>query len=102
MLDVSMAGLAPQLAKHNVTPVRKENMIGLEVNPLPTEIFPFLFEVPDLRFFRAVCHRIFMALEARVDARQSREGLGLVKTVAGVTVHAMVGMGPVIKRDRLI
>jgi hypothetical protein len=85
-----------------MTPMRKEDMIGLLIYPFPWDFFPFFLKLSDFFFFWRLSDRFFVAFEADVVVRHSREGLGFKEAVACITPQSLLNMLFMIERDRLI
>jgi hypothetical protein len=84
-----------------MTPMRKEDMIGLFIYPFPGNLLFLPQELPDLLFFRVFCNRFFVTFQAGLDRWKPREGLFLKVRVAGNTLHPLLYMLLVVEQDRL-
>ena len=68
-----------------MTTMRKEDMIGLFIYPLPGNFLTLLLSLSDLFLFWALGYGFLMAFYANVDVRDSGKGLGFEEEVACVT-----------------
>jgi hypothetical protein len=82
--------------------MRKEDMIGFNVNPFPENFFPLFPKLPDFFLFWALGDRVLVAFKAGVDVRDSREGLGFVKAVACIALQSLFQMLLMVERDGLL
>ena len=99
--DLAVTGLTGRLCQDHMPTVRKEDMIRLFVNPPPGDLLTLLLILSDFFLFRRLRHRFLMALQAGVDVRHPREGLGLEEAVACVTSQTLIDMLFMIERNRL-
>ena len=99
--DLSVASLTLDLSENDMPTMRVEDMIGLAIDLLPGNGFPLFCKLPDFFFFRTLGDRLFVALQANSDFRNSGEGLGLVVRVTGVTGQTLFDMLLMVERDRL-
>jgi len=100
--NVSVTRLTIDLSKNDVTPMGKKDMIRLSVDSLPGDFIPLFFKLPDLLFLRTLGNRFFMALQTDRNVRHSREDLGLIKPVTGVTLKPLFPMFLMIEGNWLI
>ena len=66
--------------------MRKEDVVGFSVNPLPGNFFSFFGKSPDLFLLWIFCEGFFVALKAHTRIGHSGKVLGLEITVTGVTL----------------
>ncbi len=102
MADISVTGLALQLAQNNMPPMRKENMIRFSIDLFPWNNFSLFLELSDLFFFRGFGYRFFMAFKAGVQVGQSGEGLGLIEMMAGIALQPLFQVLLMIESDGLL
>ena len=82
--------------------MRKEDVIGLPVNPFPGNLFSFRSKLSDLFLFWALSDRFLMALYTGGHCRHSRKGLGFEIGMAGIALQALVHVFLVVEGDRLL
>jgi hypothetical protein len=58
-----VAGLTLHLAQYDMSPMGKEDMIGLLVDPFPMDLLTLLVNLSDLLFFGVLGDRIFVAFQ---------------------------------------
>ena len=99
--DIPVTRLAFDLSENDMAAVRIEDMIRLSIDPPPGDLFSSFRKLPDLFLFGTFRHRFFVTFQADRDVRHSREALGLIIFVAGVTFEPLIDMLFVIEGDRL-
>jgi len=100
--DASVTGLTFDLRKDDMDLVGIEDVIRLSIDSPPGDLFSSFRELPDLFLFGTFRHRFFVTFQADRDVRHSREALGLIIFVAGVTFEPLIDMLFVIEGDGLV
>ncbi|OGP62340.1 MAG: hypothetical protein A2169_11640 [Deltaproteobacteria bacterium RBG_13_47_9] len=97
-----MTILAIYLSQYHMTPMRKEDMIGLFIYPFPRDFFTLFLKLSDFFLFGVFCDGFLMAFEAGIDVGYPGEGLCFEEAVAGVTPQSLFQMLFMIERDGLL
>ncbi len=82
--------------------VRKEDMIGLRVNPLPGNLFSFRGKLPDLFLFGTFCNRFIVTLHTGSYGGHSRKGLGIEIGMTSVTLQPLLHVYLMVEGDGLL
>jgi len=102
LLDISMTGLALHLSQYDMSPMGKEDMIGLSVDPFPGYPFPFFLKLSDFFLLQTFCYGFLVAFQAGCDVGHSGKVLGLKILMARGTFQSLSQVFFVVERDRLL
>ncbi len=100
--NIPMAGLAWKFAQDHMPAMRKEDMIGLTVNPFPGNFFTFCGKLPNLFLLRTLRNRLLVTLHAGGHRGHSGKNLGFGIRVARITLQALLHVFLVVEGDRLL
>ncbi len=97
----SVTRFAFHFPKYHVAAMGKEDVVGLLVDAIPTDLLSRFIKRSDLSFFRILGEGILMALQAGRQRGHARKRLVLKMLVAGDTFNALFSVFLVVERNGL-
>ncbi len=99
--DIPVTGLALHLSQDDMSPMGKEDMIGLLVDPFPMDLLTLFMNLSDFLLFGVLGDRIFVALQTDGHFGNAGERLVFKMGMAGNTFDPLLLVFLVIEGERL-